>query len=252
MEKVQGIANSARRTIGLAILLASMAAMTACQFDVASMAYGQTEGQQAASAQDQSRLVIENDSDLPDTYPHANYQLRFQVRGRGGGLHWHLEKGAIPPGPKLEEDGLLHGQPERTGEFQFKLSVWEGGHRDEAVEKGFTLRVRSAMMLDWKKYAHVNGSRIEGSAQVSNTTADDIVLTFDVKAVADNGRATEIGYQHFTLRRGTVAMELPFGENLPHGGYTIYVDAVGEVIPKNVIYREQMQTQSQLHVTVGP
>jgi sorbitol-specific phosphotransferase system component IIA len=77
-------------------------------------------------------------------------------------------------------------------------------------------------------------------------------LTFVVLAVALNGRATAIGYQHFVLRRGTIAKELPFGETLPLGGYVVHVDAVGEVAAKNLIYRERMQTPSALQVTVGP
>lgn len=214
---------------------------------------GESPGLSAsAQAQSQSGMVIENDSQLPDTYPHANYQLRFQVRGRGGGFHWKLEKGAIPPGLKLEDDGLLHGQPERTGEFQFTLSVWEGGRRDEAVQKGFTLRVHSALMLSWKNYAEVRGNRIDGSAKVSNTTPDDIDLTFIVVALPPNGRAVAIGYQHFALHAGVIDKELPFGDTLPHGGYVVRVDAVGEVAAKNVIYREYLQTPSALQVTVGP
>lgn len=227
--------------------------MVGCQFDWAGsseMAAGQ---QTADTAQSEPELVIENDSDLPDTFPHAKYELRFRVHGRsGGGLHWHLEKGAIPPGLKLEEDGFLHGQPERTGEFQFVLSVWEAGRKDEAVQKGFTLRVRSAMMLNWKNYAEVRGNRIDGSAQVSNTTGDDIDLTFIVVALPPNGRAVAIGYQHFVLTRGVVGKELPFGDTLPRGGYVVRVDAIGEVAAKNVIYREFLQTPGALQVAVGP
>jgi hypothetical protein len=112
--------------------------------------------------------------------------------------------------------------------------------------------VRSALALKWKNAAHVNGNRIEGSVDVSNTTPDDVDLTFIVLAVPDNGRATAIGYQHFVLRRGTVEKELPFGETLPRGGYVVHVDAIGEVAPKNVIYRDRMQTPAQLQVVVGP
>lgn len=71
-------------------------------------------------------------------------------------------------------------------------------------------------------------------------------------AIAANGRATAIGYQHFVLVRGTIGKELPFGETLPHGAYVVNVDAVGEVAAKNLIYRERMQTPSALQVTVGP
>jgi len=54
------------------------------------------------------------------------------------------------------------------------------------------------------------------------------------------------------LTRGTVAKELPFGEILPHGGYVIHVDAVGEVAARNLIYRERLQTPGALQVTLGP
>jgi hypothetical protein len=163
-----------------------------------------------------------------------------------------VEKSALPPGLKLEGDGLLHGSPEHTGEFQFTVSVTDSGQPQRSVQKLFVLRVHSAMVLSWKSPAHANGNRIEGSAEISNTTPDDIDLTFIVLAVPENGRAVAIGYQHFVLRRGTVVQELPFGEMLPRGGYVVHVDAVGEVPARNIIYRERMQTLSMLQVTVGP
>ena len=100
--------------------------------------------------------------------------------------------------------------------------------------------------------AHVTANRIDGSVEVTNTTADDIDLTFDVKAVAENGRATEIGYQRFPLKKGTVGMTLPFGETLPHGGYMVYVNVVGEVPARNVIYTQLLQTPHALQVNVEP
>lgn len=200
----------------------------------------------------ESDLIIENDSQLTETYPHASYEARFHAHGGTPPLHWRVEKGALPPGLKLEHDGLLHGSPEHTGEFQFTVSVTDSGQPPRSVQKSFVLRVHSAMALSWRNPAHVNGNRIEGSAEISNTTPDDIDLTFIVLAVPENGRAVAIGYQHFVLRRGTVGQELPFGETLPRGGYVVHVDAVGEVPARNIIYRERMQTPSMLQVAVGP
>ena len=255
MDKVRKIGNLRERAPGVVVL--SILGLSWAAFLIRPLQATAQDGESQQSSarvqtQNQPELVIENDTDLPDTYPHASYQLRFHARGGGGGLHWKLEKGAIPPGLKLEEDGLLHGQPERTGEFQFTLSVWEGGRRDEAVQKGFTLRVHSALVLNWKNYAQVQGNRIDGSVKVSNTTPDDVDLTFIVVALPPNGRAVAIGYQHFVLRRGVLDKELPFGDTLPHGGYVVRVDAVGEVAAKNVIYREYLETPSALQVTVGP
>jgi len=225
----------------------------ACQVD--SLLIGEQQaGMQGDVSQGpgESDLIIENDSQLPETYPHASYEARFHAHGGTPPLHWRLEKGALPPGLKLEHDGLLHGSPEHTGEFQFTVSVTDSGQPQRSVQKAFVLRVHSAMVLNWKNPAHVNGNRIEGSAEISNTTPDDIDLTFIVLAVPGNGRAVAIGYQHFVLRRGTVGQELPFGETLPRDGYVVHVDAVGEVPARNIIYRERMQTPSMLQVAVGP
>lgn len=205
------------------------------------------------AAQDQaSDLVIRDEPDLPDTYPGANYTYMFHARGGVPTLHWRVEKGDLPPGIRIEDDGLLHGHPERTGEFQFTVSVTDGSKPQQAVQKQFTLRVRAALVVNWKTAAHVSGSRIEGTVQVTNTTADDMDLTFIVMAVPANGRAVAIGYQHFMLRRGTIEMELPFGETLPHGGYVVHVDVVGEAEARKQIYRDRLQTPGELQVTAGP
>ena len=192
-------------------------------------------------------------AELPQTYPHGNYQVQFHARGNYVPvLQWKLQSGTLPPGVKLEDNGLLHGQAERAGEFQFVVSVRDGGQPQQAVQRGYVIKVVEAITLAWKNPPHVAGSRIEGSVEVSNTAADDMDLTFDVKAIADNGRATEIGYQHFPLKRGTIGMALPFGESLPHGAYLVNVNVVGEVARRNAIYRQMLQTPAPLQVTVGP
>jgi hypothetical protein len=208
-----------------------------------------TQNAQGATTQG---LVIENDSELPEAYPRRHYELRFQAHGGVSTLHWKVEKGALPPGMKLDDAGLLLGDPERPGEFQFTVSVAEGTNPQSAVQKRFVLRVLAALAIAWKSPAHVNGNRIEGIVSVTNTSPDDMDLTFVVMAVAGNGRATAIGYQRFLLRHGTVGMDLPFGETLPYGGYIVHVDAVGEVEARNQIYRQRMQTPGALQVTVGP
>ena len=197
-------------------------------------------------------LVIEP-AELPATYPHGSYHVDFHARGNYvPTLHWRVERGALPPGIQLDDNGALHGEAERAGEFQFVVSVRDGGHPQQALQKEFVIKVVEGITLAWKVPAHVTGNRIDGSVEVSNSTADDMDLTFDVKAVAENGRATEIGYQHFPLKKGTVGMALPFGETLPHGAYVIYVNLVGEVAKRNAIYRQRMQTPAPLQVVVGP
>jgi hypothetical protein len=212
-------------------------------------------GNQTGQNQDQDKgegLVIEP-TELPVTYPRGPYSVRFTARGNYVPvLRWKVEKGALPPGMKLEEDGELHGEAERAGEFQFTIAVRDGGQPEQAVQREYAIKVVEAITLAWKVPAHVTGNRIDGSVEVSNTTADDMDLTFDVKAVAENGRATEIGYQHFPLKRGTVGMQLPFGETLPHGAYVVYVDVAGEIAKRNAIYKQEMKTPAPLQVVVGP
>jgi hypothetical protein len=222
--------------------------------------FAQDKSSQDKSSQDKSTQDNEKDaglliepSELPATYPHGPYQVNFHGRGNYVPvLQWRVESGALPPGIRLEDNGLLHGEAERAGEFQFVVAVRDGGNPQQAVHKPFVIKVVEGITLAWKVPAHVTGNRIDGSVEVSNSTADDMDLTFDVKAVNENGRATEIGYQHFPLKKGTIGMALPFGETLPHGSYTVYVDVNGEIAKRNAIYKEQMKTAAVLQVVVGP
>lgn len=214
---------------------------------------GAGKSNKSAATDDQSGGLIIEPQELPGTYPHGNYQVNFHARGNYVPvLHWRVGSGALPPGITLDDGGMLHGEAQRAGEFQFVVVVKDGGQPQQAVQKAFSIKVVEGIQVEWKVPAHVTGNRIDGSVEVSNATADDMDLTFDVKAVAENGRATEIGYQHFPLKRGTLGMVMPFGETLPHGGYLIYVNVVGEVAKRNAIYKQQMQTPAALQVVVGP
>jgi hypothetical protein len=243
---------TARQLLELVLMSACAAGMVACQMGLVGTEEEEQTPGAASAPQDEHGIVIENDSPLPDTFPRGRYEIRLHAHGGISPLHWKLLKGALPPGIRLEDEGLLHGEAERSGEFEFTVAATDSRGEPAAVQKGFVIRVLSALNLNWKNPARVSGNRIEGSVEVSNATPDDMDLTFIAMAVAANGRGTAIGYQHFVLPKGTLAKELPFGEILPHGGYVIHVDAVGEVPPKNLIYRKWMETPAPLQVTVGP
>jgi hypothetical protein len=215
------------------------------------VASGQGASDQSASDQN-SGLAIEP-GELKGTYPQEQYHVNLRARGNYvPTLHWRVASGKLPAGITLNDDGMLRGAAQRAGEFHFVVVVRDGGKPQQVVQKEFAIKVVEAITVEWKVPAHVTANRIDGSVAVTNTTADDMDLTFDVKAVAENGRATEIGYQHFPLKGGTVGMALPFGETLPHGGYVIYVNVVGEVAKRNAIYRQALQTPGALQVVVGP
>ena len=217
---------------------------------IAVIAPGAALGQEDPS--ESPSLTIEP-TELPRTYPHGPYEVHFHGAGNYVPvLHWRVESGTLPPGLKLEDNGLLHGEAEKPGDFQVVISVRDGGQPQQAVQKGYSVKVVQALAVAWKNQPRVSGNRIAGNVEVSNATQDDIDLTFDVKAIAENGRATEIGYQHFVLTKGTTGMVLPFGETLPFGTYLVNVNVVGEVAKWNAIYREMLETPRPLRVVVGP
>lgn len=215
-------------------------------------------GMQAAPAPDQvtaadPNAVVIEPGELPVTYAKGAYQVSLRVRGNFVPvLQWSVEKGVLPPGITLDENGVLRGEAQRAGEFQFVVTVRDGNKPQLVVQKAFVLKVVEGLTVAWKVSAHVNANRIEGSVEITNATVDDVDLTFDVKAVAEDGRATEIGYQRFPLKKGTIGMALPFGENLPHGAYVVYVNVNGEVARRNAIYKRRLQTPAALQVVVGP
>jgi|SRR5271166_2550577 len=233
------------------------ASLTAMMVGVLVVVLGATAAQDKTSqdktAQDADVELVIEPKELPATYPHGQYLANFRLRGRFVmSPYWKLEKGTLPPGIKLEENGVLHGEAERTGEYHFTLSGRDRANPQQAVQRDFTISVVEAITVVWKSPAHVTENRIDGSVEVSNTTPEDIDLTFEVKAVNENGRATEIGYQHFPLKKGTIGMALPFGDTMPHGTYMVYVDVNGEIAKRNAIYKEQLKTPVALQVVVGP
>ena len=92
----------------------------------------------------------------------------------------------------------------------------------------------------------VNGPRVEGSIKVSNQTEQDFDFTFIALAVDPTGRATAVGYQHFTLKKETDEFEIPFGENLPTGTYDLHADGIAEVAETNTIYRAHLATAEKV------
>ena len=222
----------------------------------ASVAVGaqSTAGQSGADNEknDEGGLQIKP-TELPRTYLQGPYQVQFYGKGNYvPTLRWRVIQGTLPPGITLTEDGLLRGEAQKTGEFHFVIAVKDGGQPPQAVQRGFAIEVVDALTVVWKVPPHVSGGRIEGSVEVSNTTLEDIDLTYDVKAIAPNGRATEIGYQHFPLKQGTLGMTLPYGETLPLGDYVVNVSVEGVIEKRKTFYRQTLQTPGPLHVAVEP
>jgi hypothetical protein len=87
---------------------------------------------------------------------------------------------------------------------------------------------------------------------VSNGSKNTFDLTVVIVAVAENGRATAIGYEHFPLKAGATNVQISFGNTLPSGGYVIHADAIAEVPSRNSILRQRLQSPQPLQVVQGP
>jgi len=189
---------------------------------------------------------------LPRGYLHQPYQAKLEAQGGILPLHWELFEGTLPQGVVLHPDGTLSGSPEANGEFHFTVSVTDSGKPAMQRRQELVLTVVSPLLLQWGRYPKVNGHRIEGSIIVSNQAERDFDLTAFIVAVAENGRATALGYQRFPMKKNTAEQEIPFGENLPKGAYKVNVDAVAEVASSNTIYRARLEPQEKFRIELGP
>lgn len=206
--------------------------------------------QSAQAPTDPSKLAF-NTTALPTAAVRHAFKFQFQAKGGTPPFQWKLG-GDPPAGMQLGDDGILMWMPDSVGEWHFIVQVADSSRPAQTISRDLTLRVLEPLMLQWKDYAAVNGSRIGGRLEVSNSTGDDFDFTVVVLAVNEIGKAFAIGYQHFPLKSGVESMEIPFGETLPQGRYVVHVDAVGEVPPRHAIYRARLQTKEALPVTVGP
>jgi len=203
-----------------------------------------------ASADSSTQLSIKNGPVLK-AFLRAQYREQLEAQGGTPPYTWRLAQGSFPPGIHLDPTGVLEGFPTETGDFHFTLTLSDNGRPAHQRNQELVLHVLAGLLVQWSNLAKINGQRIEGSIKVSNQTGDDFDLTAIVLAVNDIGRATAIGYQHFSLKHETIDFEIPFGENLPPGGYVINVDVVAEIAERNTIYRARLVTPAKLQMAQG-
>jgi hypothetical protein len=189
---------------------------------------------------------------LPKAFLRQPFHFKLEAQGGILPLRWEITAGAQPPGIDLSPDGNLTGAPTEVDSFRFVVTITDSGKPARSQKKEFNLDVVAPLVVEWSKKPKVNGRRVEGAIKVSNQTDQDFDFTFIALAVDPNGRATAVGYQHFTLKKDTDEFEIPFGENLPFGAYDLHADAVAEVATTNAIYRVHLTTGEKLQVQQGP
>lgn len=177
------------------------------------------------------------------------YHVQLEAQDGTTPYKWLVTSGSLPKGLSLSEDGVLDGIPAESGRFQFVVTATDSAKPAEQRNQELVLQVLAPLLAKWDRYPKPNGQRIEGSLKVSNQSDDSFDLTVIVLAVNETGRATALGYQHFTLEKNTMDKEIPFGDNLPAGSYLINADVVAEVTAANRIHRARLVTRDRLQLT---
>ncbi len=179
------------------------------------------------------------------------YHFKLEAQGGITPLTWEVTAGELPTGVQLSPDGTLSGAPTEVDSFRFEVTVTDSGKPPAQKKKQYVIDVVAPLVVEWSRKPKITGHRLDAAIRVSNQTGNDFDFTFVALAVAEDGRATAVGYQHFTLKTDTDKYEIPFSENLPQGSYDLNVDAVGEVAATNTIIRARL-TPEKLVVVQGP
>lgn len=180
---------------------------------------------------------------LPNAEAGIPYQVSLQAHGGVNPYTWQLAEGShLPPGLHLHQhSGHLSGIPATAGVYHFTLTLSDVNAPPSQVQHEFTLAVTAGLTLEWKHPPKVSGAWIAGSAIVDNHTDQSANLTVIIVAVNQFGRATALGYQHFTIPpQGE--QEIPFGANPGPGSYRVRGDAIAHFPAGKITLRAHKQT----------
>jgi len=191
------------------------------------------------------------DTTLPPMVAGEQVTVRLKATGGAPPYRWSADI-PLPDGLTLSYDGVLSGRPVKSGPLTVTVILADSGHPSHMVQKSFQAAITAALELEWLDPPTVRNDRIDGSVRVSNGSHDEYDLTVVVEAVAENGRATAIGYQHFPLKPGTLNFRITFGNTLPNGAYVVHADAVAEIPARKNILRQRLQTPHPLRIVTGP
>lgn len=198
----------------------------------------------------QESLTISK-KELPKARLWERYTFELQASGGISPYDWDVIAGALPHNLLLNKNGVLAGMADRPGPFDFTVLVKDDDQPPKEQRQEFVLNTEAPLIADWERKVQIDGQRIDGSIKVSNQSGRDFDLTFIVLAVNDIGRATAIGYQHFSLQKDTREKELPFGDTLSPGNYIANVDVVGEEPISKQIFRVRLVTGKE-SIAQGP
>jgi len=190
---------------------------------------------------------------LPASLVGRAFSFQFIAAGGRAPLRWRVLRGELPRGVQLNPAiGMLAGTPAQAGQFRFTVEVRDSSNN--VAQREYVLIVHGLLEVRWQPPPRVNGNSITGSVVVTSYEDVPVDLTVVIVAVNEIGRATALGYQHFTLAPAArdVGSEklIQFGADATpgSGSYIIHADAVAEIAARNVIHRARVQTAEPLRI----
>ena len=175
--------------------------------------------------------------------------VNLVARGGSAPYSWRLLTGQLPPGLRLlPRRRAIVGVPTAPGQYAVTVGVTDSGVPAQQVQTSLTFSIIAGLTIDWKQPPEVRGNAIAGSAVVRNQTGEGFDLTVVVVAVNEIGRATTLGYQHFTLPPQTESPIIPFSAAPGAGSYVVHADAVAHHAEGDYIFRARKQTEKALKI----
>ncbi len=197
---------------------------------------------------DEPALTISTQSPAAAFIAGAAFHLPMAAEGGTQPYTWSVVSGHLPPGLRLHpHNGKLSGVPTTEGEYPVVIGVTDSGYPQQHAQREIVIRIVAAVTIDWKQQPQVQGNTLSGSVVVSNQTAHNFNLTVVIVAVNSHGRATALGYQHFTLAPQTTGQVIPFTGTPGMGTYIVHVDAVAH--SHHHTYRSRKQTADSLTIS---
>ena len=185
----------------------------------------------------------------------SNFNFPLIATGGSAPYSWHLVDGQLPPGLKLKArsgaiSAAISGVPATAGEYRFTVAAADSSAPRLQAQRAMTITVIGGLTIEWKRYPKVQGATLSGAVVVTNQTGQDFDLTVVVVAVNSIGRATTLGYQHFTLAAEQSGTVIPFSSSPGFGAYMVRADAVAHHSGVHrIIYRASKQTSQLLPIT---
>lgn len=181
---------------------------------------------------------------LPPEKPVCREQQRcvidLQTSDGRAPYEWRLVQGTLPAGLSLDRNtGRISGTPTAAGSST--VTIWVRDVTGRTASRKITITIRSLLDVVWQSAPSLSATNLSGSLIVTNYSGNPVMLTVIVVAVNEINKAFALGYQHTELAPGAATPVIPFGMQLPPGHYRVRADAVGEVAPKNIIYRSALE-----------